>query len=216
LQLICRCDTHTAQESGSLVPCSDELAVQSRPLLCLLWQVAKLASGLFYCCSLLCHNNMATNLLRFTSCYDSGRFAACNCWTQIFWLVHATKQWLLIAVSHAFVYCGKKHEFICSSASTSLKNPLQTRLSAVHNDNDIGLYVNSAKAITNDRSTPFWKTRIHLHLNTRIRFQKGCKWSTCFPPRVVKPVFTVTCIFPALKRALCKYCVIFPQPVHRD
>jgi len=161
LQLICRCDTHTAQESGSLVPCSDELAVQSRPLLCLLcllWQVAKLASGLFYCCSLLCHNNTPANLQRFTSSYDSGRFAACNCSTHIFWLVHATKQWLLIAVSHAFVYCEKKHEFICSSASTSLKNPLQTQLSAVHNDNDIGLYVNSAKAITNDRKYTLLET----------------------------------------------------------
>jgi len=32
--------------------------------------------GLFYCLSLLCNNNMATNLLMLTSSYDSRRFAA--------------------------------------------------------------------------------------------------------------------------------------------
>jgi len=32
------------------------------------------ASGLFCCCSLLCNNNMATNLQMFTSCCDSRRF----------------------------------------------------------------------------------------------------------------------------------------------
>jgi len=33
--------------------------------------VTKLASALFYCCSLLRNNKMATNLQRFTSSYDS-------------------------------------------------------------------------------------------------------------------------------------------------
>jgi len=33
--------------------------------------VTKLASTLFYCCSMLGNNNMATNLQRFTSRYDS-------------------------------------------------------------------------------------------------------------------------------------------------
>ena len=33
--------------------------------------VAQLASALFYCCSLLRNNNMATNLQRLTSSHDS-------------------------------------------------------------------------------------------------------------------------------------------------
>ena len=65
-----------------LVSCSAELAVYSCPLLCPQRQVAKLASGLFYCWSLLCNNNMATNLPMFTSSYDIKRFVAptsCDC-----------------------------------------------------------------------------------------------------------------------------------------
>jgi len=49
-----------------------------RPLICLQRQVAKLASGLFYCWSSLCNNSMATNLLMFASSYYSRRFAACD------------------------------------------------------------------------------------------------------------------------------------------
>jgi len=41
-------------------------------------QVAKLVSGLFYCWSLSCNNNMATNLQMFTSSYDIRRFVACD------------------------------------------------------------------------------------------------------------------------------------------
>ena len=61
-----------------LVLCSGELLVHSCPLVCLQRQVTKLASGLFYCYSSLRNNNMATNLLMFTSSYDSRRFAACD------------------------------------------------------------------------------------------------------------------------------------------
>jgi len=55
--------------------------MSGKPILYLEGQVAKLASGLSYCWSLLCNNNMATNLLMFTSNYDIRRFAACDCWT---------------------------------------------------------------------------------------------------------------------------------------
>jgi len=41
-------------------------------------QVAKLASGLFYCWSLLRNNKTAINPQTFTSSYGSGRFAACD------------------------------------------------------------------------------------------------------------------------------------------
>jgi len=54
-----------------LVSCSDELAVHPCPLLCLWKQVAKRASGLLYCWSLLRSSNMATNLQTFTSSYSS-------------------------------------------------------------------------------------------------------------------------------------------------
>jgi len=64
-----------------LVLCSGELAVDSCPLLCLQVQVAKVTSGLCYCWSSLCNNNMETNLL-FISSYDIRRFVACDCWTQ--------------------------------------------------------------------------------------------------------------------------------------
>jgi len=59
-----------------IVPCSDELAIHSCPLLCLQRRVAKVASGLFCCWSLLRNNNMATNLQSFTLHYGSKRFAA--------------------------------------------------------------------------------------------------------------------------------------------
>jgi len=60
----------------ALVSYSGELAVHSCPLLCLQRQVANLVSGLFYCWSLLCNNNIATNVLMFTSNYDIRCFAA--------------------------------------------------------------------------------------------------------------------------------------------
>ena len=52
-----------------LVLCSDVFAVHSCPLLCLQRQIAKLACRLFYCWTLLGNNNMAKNLLVFTSSY---------------------------------------------------------------------------------------------------------------------------------------------------
>jgi len=75
------CSYYTRARFTVLVSCSGELAIHSCPLLCLQRQVSKSASGLFYCWSLLCNNNMATNLLLFTSSYDSRRFATCDCWT---------------------------------------------------------------------------------------------------------------------------------------
>ena len=50
---------------------NSEVAVHSCPLLC----VAKLGSGFLFCWSLLRNNNMAANLQRFTSSYDSRCFA---------------------------------------------------------------------------------------------------------------------------------------------
>ena len=70
-----------------LVSCSDELAVHSCSLFFLQRQVAKLASGLFYCWSLLRNYNMATDLQRFTSSNGRRRFSACDCWTQSSWRV---------------------------------------------------------------------------------------------------------------------------------
>jgi len=44
---------------------------------------------------------------RFTSIYGSRHFATCDCWTQTSVAVNATRQWLLIAVSHVVSYYVK-------------------------------------------------------------------------------------------------------------
>jgi len=82
------------------VSCSDELAVHSCLFLCLQRRVAKVASGLFYCWSLLRNNTVATNLRRFTLYYGSRRFVAWDCWTQTSWQVMQRDSDMLIAVSH--------------------------------------------------------------------------------------------------------------------
>jgi len=55
---------------------------------------------------------------------------------------------------------------------------IQTHLSAVGNNNDIGLYANSAKALSDDRkctlSANSYKTSIY------IRFQRECQLNACF------------------------------------
>jgi len=87
----------------ALMSCSDELAVHSCPLLCLRRQVAKRASRLFYCWTLLRNNYMVTNLLVFTWNYGRRRFAACDCSKQTYSVGNAARQWLLSAVSHIFL-----------------------------------------------------------------------------------------------------------------
>jgi len=88
--------------------CSDELAVHSCPLLCLQRRVANVASGLFYCWSLLGNNNMATNLQKFTLYYSSKRFVAWDCWTHTSWQVMQRDSNKLIAVSHVHLYFLKR------------------------------------------------------------------------------------------------------------
>ena len=57
----------------------------------------------------------------------------------------AARGWLLIAVSHAFLYCVKKHELICSNASTSLKKSIASvRLSVIKCLRHFGRRVNSS------------------------------------------------------------------------
>ena len=108
--------------------CINELAVHSCPLLCLQRRVAKVASGLFCCWSLLRNNNMATNLQRFTSYYGSRRFVR-NGYMRLLnayiLAVNAAGQWHANSGRpRAFILCEKKHEWIDSKVSTSLKNPL--------------------------------------------------------------------------------------------
>jgi len=61
-----------------LMSYSDEIAVRSCPLLCLQMQVAKLASRLLYCWSLLRNNWLAMNIKMFTSSCGSRRSSACD------------------------------------------------------------------------------------------------------------------------------------------
>ena len=112
-----------------IVSCCDELAVHTCPLLCLQRQVTKVTSGWFYCWSSLHKNSMATNPQRFTLYYGSRRFVAWDCWTHTSWQQMQRNSDMLIAVSHVlFLLCEKKHEWIYSNASTSLKNPLLVRV----------------------------------------------------------------------------------------
>ena len=114
-------ETYTAQESGKQLQWW--AAVHSCPFLSLQRWVAKVASGLFYCWSLLRNNNMATNLQRFTLYYGSRRFVAWDCWTQTFWQVMQQDNDMLIAtyihiLPRTFIFCEKEHEWVYSNAST--------------------------------------------------------------------------------------------------
>ena len=111
-----------------IMSCSDELAVHWCPLLCLQRQVAKVVSGLFYCWFLLRNNTVATHLQRFTLNYVSRRFVAWDSWTHTSWQVMQRDSHMLKGVSHVHLYLWKKHEWVCSNAYTSLKNPLLVRV----------------------------------------------------------------------------------------
>jgi len=91
-----------------MVSCSDQLAVHSRPLLCLQRRVAKVASWFFYCWSLLRNNNLATNLQRFTVYYGGRRFVEWDWWTQTSWQVMQRDSDLPIALSYAHSYFVKR------------------------------------------------------------------------------------------------------------
>jgi len=113
-----------------IVSCSDELAVHSCPLLCLQRWVAKVASGLFYCWTLLRNDTMARNLQKFTLYYGSRHFVAWDCWTHTSWLIMQRDSDMLIVESHLRLYIVKRStsQSIHSNASTSLKNALLMRV----------------------------------------------------------------------------------------
>ena len=90
------------------VSCSNELAVHSCTLICQQRLAAKVASGLFYCWSLLRNNNMATNLQKFSLYYGSRRFVAWDCWMYPSGQVIQRDSDMLIAVSHVHLYFVKK------------------------------------------------------------------------------------------------------------
>ena len=110
------------------VSCSNELAVHTCPLLCLQKRVAKVAIGLFYCWSSLRNNSMATNLQRFTLYYGAG--VCCMILLNAHILaVYAARQWHADSGKpRTFILCEKKHEWVYSNASTSLKNQLSERV----------------------------------------------------------------------------------------
>ena len=115
-----------------IVSCSDELAVHSCSLLCLQRRVAKVASELFYCWSLLRNNNMATNLQRITLYCGSRRFVR-NCYMRLLnahiLAGNAARQWHADSGKpRTFLLCEKKHGWVYSKASTSFKNPLLVRV----------------------------------------------------------------------------------------
>jgi len=111
------------------VSCSD--GVHSCLFLCLQRQVVNVASGLFCCWSSLRNNTVATNPQKFTIYYGSRRFVIC-CMRLLnvdILASNAARQWHAASGKpRTFVLCEKKHEWVYSNASTSLKNPLLVRV----------------------------------------------------------------------------------------
>jgi len=113
------------------VSCSDGLAVHSCLFICLQRQVVKVASGLFWCWSILRNNTVATNPQRFTIYYGSRRFVICCMRLLNVDILASNAARQLHAYSgkpRAFVLCEKKHEWGYSNASTSLKNQSLVRV----------------------------------------------------------------------------------------
>jgi len=63
-----------------------------------------------------------------------------------------------------------------ANAVVDSSSPIQAQLSAVHNNNDIGWYPHSAKAIKDEKSATFSQTRIQLHLNTISKKRERRAW----------------------------------------
>ena len=74
---------------------------------CLQRRAAKVASGLFYCWSLLRSNTVATHLQRLTLNYVSRRFVAWDSWTHKSRQVMQRDSNMLIGVSHVHLYVVK-------------------------------------------------------------------------------------------------------------
>ena len=109
MTFFCPYNTHTAQEPGSLFWCHAVISLLTVHYICYIACRGRLRdTGAdnskigFYCVAVPWQQ-------RFTSSYGSTRFAACDWWTQTSVAVNATRQWLLIAVSHAVSYCVKRN-----------------------------------------------------------------------------------------------------------
>jgi len=115
----------TRVRSTVVVSCSDELAVDSCPLLCLQRWVANVASGLstvgLYCITILWQHICKGSLFIL-------RWQAFCCMRLLNAGVlagNAERQWHADSGKpRTFILCEKKHEWAYSNASTSLKNPL--------------------------------------------------------------------------------------------
>ena len=99
-----RHETHTAQESGSQFQCHAVMSLQLTQVPSFAWRGGLRKSRVdcsavhLYCMRLLNADLLAANAARLWHA-DSGK-------------------------SRTFILCEKKHEWVCSNASTSLKNPL--------------------------------------------------------------------------------------------
>jgi len=103
---------HKSQVHSYMVSFGDELVVHSCLLLCLQREVVKVARALFYCWSVLRNNTMATNLQRFTLCYDSSRFVASGSWLLNADILagDATRLSAASCKPRTLILCEKKHE----------------------------------------------------------------------------------------------------------
>ena len=109
---------HLDQNTG-LNPSPARLATLC-PLFCLQRQVPKLASWLFYCWSLLCNNNVATNLLMFTSSYDISKVSIVSYHLRTTLLFNSSKYYLFFISFHC------PQHFHCSTWPTYVPASLIT------------------------------------------------------------------------------------------
>lgn len=109
---------------------------------------------------------------------------------------------------------GGHHEQLLTATN---QMPPQTPLAKVANDLphhlDIGSYVKTTEHLTNNR-------RYDLLMNTYVpptdySYQNDSQGSRCFRHTWINQYSPWLAYSSHLKGALCKYCVLFPQPVHR-
>ena len=94
--------------------------------------------------------------------------------------------------------------------------PPKTPLAKVANDLphhlDIGSYDKTTEHLTNNRRYDLLMTYVPP---TDYSYQNDSQGSRCFRHTWINQYSTCLAYSSNLKGALCKYCVLFPQPVHR-
>jgi len=159
------------------------------------------------CSAVLRNNTVSTNPRRFTLFCSSRRFVAWDCWTHTSWQVMQRDSDMLILSDsgkpRTFVLCEKKHEWVCSSASTSLKSPLPVRVWPIGLSVKLHLcrFLFMQYKIT-------WLVRIRLCRLVEIRLDCLRFSSDIWVNTECKAIFAVAS-FHNSSGQFCKSCVVF-------